>query len=983
MRINNNLMAMNTHRQLGINNGASAKSVERLSSGLRINKAGDDAAGLAISEKMRGQIRGLNQASRNSQDAISLVQTAEGALNETQAILQRMRELAVQSANDTNEVSDRSAIQNEMEQLTSEINRISETTEFNNKALLNGNLAISNDGKKLDGLAGFAVNMSNLVVNAASTLETGDYSLKVTKTVTNEVSTAQVSSDVALDVTDVKIAAENTNLAEGSYKVIITEESAKQLAAPATDATGVLNTTDDNQPISVLSDTVTADGDYIVRVTKSIEQEFNEIDAGGITLTADTDGAISAAGNYTIRTNAVVNNADITDAGGLMTAVTGPISNLEIETNSTYAAADGYKIVLEQSGTSAVADGSGTMATTADFTIAGTKFDLNNVAIDLTSLGSTVDLTVGANQDATVTAIQDLINAKFDGTANGGQTFTVSNNGGTFTITSDQGGPNNQADITNATGAAVTAGLLLANGVNSGLADTADNVSMTFKLLNGTGDLVESTSASFTNTSGSTAIKLGDFSFDIDNQLMYASDVDPTDSAVASTFAGEVLDFGGAAGALEYELTITADDGSTKTTSLEQNAVVGNDTPITLSDLDAAGDGLGSDQVITLDYNTANFIPGNAYAVAVSDVSSYDIDLVADADGSGTVNGAEAPVVGTTITLSGVDINTPGNITNVQVGGAGTGILVDFDKTVLQGLADGASSLVTFELETDNAFTAQVLSANGDAVAGYSKTTLDGSGALSAELSIGEDIKLDYIGTSLAEGDIYFSVNGGTTTFNMDLIDDNADVLDTQSFTEGDNVSFADYGVSIGTAAGVANAATTTFAVEDGTIDKSIKMQIGANTGQNIAIDIADMGAKALKVSSDDKTDTVVAGDYTASYKQIASISDGINNTSTEFALDVSTHENATAAVQVITDALTTVSDQRAKMGAVQNRLEHTIKNLDTSAENLQASESRIRDVDMAKEMMEFTKNNILTQAAQAMLAQANQQPQGVLQLLR
>jgi flagellin len=102
MRINNNLMAMNTHRMLGINNNKTAKSVEKLSSGLRINRAGDDAAGLAISEKMRAQIKGLNKASRNSQDAISLVQTAEGALNETQAILQRMRELAVQSANDTN-----------------------------------------------------------------------------------------------------------------------------------------------------------------------------------------------------------------------------------------------------------------------------------------------------------------------------------------------------------------------------------------------------------------------------------------------------------------------------------------------------------------------------------------------------------------------------------------------------------------------------------------------------------------------------------------------------------------------------------------------------------------------------------------------------------------------------------------------------------------------------------------------------------------
>src|SRR5690606_24784691 len=107
MRIANNLMALNAHRQLVINQGGIAKSIEKLSSGLRINRAGDDAAGLAISEKMRGQIRGLNQAIRNAQDGISLIQTAEGALQETHAILQRMRELAVQAANDTNTATDR------------------------------------------------------------------------------------------------------------------------------------------------------------------------------------------------------------------------------------------------------------------------------------------------------------------------------------------------------------------------------------------------------------------------------------------------------------------------------------------------------------------------------------------------------------------------------------------------------------------------------------------------------------------------------------------------------------------------------------------------------------------------------------------------------------------------------------------------------------------------------------------------------------
>ena len=138
MIINHNISALNTYRQLTINNNAGSRSLEKLSSGYRINRAGDDAAGLAISEKMRGQIRGLNMASKNAQDGISLIQTAEGALNETHSILQRMRELAVQAANGTNTDADRAEIQKEIEQLKSEIDRISTDTEFNTKALLDG-----------------------------------------------------------------------------------------------------------------------------------------------------------------------------------------------------------------------------------------------------------------------------------------------------------------------------------------------------------------------------------------------------------------------------------------------------------------------------------------------------------------------------------------------------------------------------------------------------------------------------------------------------------------------------------------------------------------------------------------------------------------------------------------------------------------------------------------------------------------------------
>ena len=162
MVVQHNLTAMNANRQLGITTSAQAKSTEKLSSGYKINRAADDAAGLSISEKMRSQIRGLNKASSNAQDGVSLVQTAEGALNETHSILQRMNELATQAANGTNTTVDRSAIKAELDQLTSEIDRIQSTTQFNTMNLLDGTFSGTTNKMKLQvgALSGQSIDFS-------------------------------------------------------------------------------------------------------------------------------------------------------------------------------------------------------------------------------------------------------------------------------------------------------------------------------------------------------------------------------------------------------------------------------------------------------------------------------------------------------------------------------------------------------------------------------------------------------------------------------------------------------------------------------------------------------------------------------------------------------------------------------------------------------------------------------------------------------
>ena len=176
MVVQHNLSAMNTNRQMGTVTSALSKSTEKLSSGYRINRAADDAAGLSISEKMRSQIRGLNKASSNAEDGISLIQVAEGALNESHSILQRMNELATQAANNTNTSSDRSAIQQELTQLTSELDRIYSTTQFNTMNLLDGDFT----GKSLQvgALSGQVISVS-IKSMKASALGIGYNAIKV------------------------------------------------------------------------------------------------------------------------------------------------------------------------------------------------------------------------------------------------------------------------------------------------------------------------------------------------------------------------------------------------------------------------------------------------------------------------------------------------------------------------------------------------------------------------------------------------------------------------------------------------------------------------------------------------------------------------------------------------------------------------------------------------------------------------------------
>ena len=239
MVVQHNLTAMNTNRQLGIINGAQQKSTEKLSSGYRINRAGDDAAGLSISEKMRSQIRGLTKASNNAENGISLIQTAEGALNEVHSILQRMNELATQGANDVNTSADRAAINKEISNLSGELTRIESSTQFNDMNLLDGTFT----GKKLqvgakegqtieievDALTSLASNTSSIDAlgleevtgNNGTTNVNADYAAAMTKIQEDIKAVSSLRSDLGAiqnrlehTIANLDTTAENTQAAE-------------------------------------------------------------------------------------------------------------------------------------------------------------------------------------------------------------------------------------------------------------------------------------------------------------------------------------------------------------------------------------------------------------------------------------------------------------------------------------------------------------------------------------------------------------------------------------------------------------------------------------------------------------------------------------------------------------------------------------------------------------------------------------------------
>ncbi|MEL7603416.1 MAG: flagellin [Bacillota bacterium] len=413
MRINNNLMALNTHRQYAINNSNTANSVEKLSSGLRINRAGDDAAGLAISEKMRAQIRGLNMASKNSQDAISLVQTAEGALAETASILQRMRELSVQSSSDTNDdATDRAALDAEYQQMVKEIDDIAVHTAFNGKKLLNGTVG-SAATVTPTGLA------AGITVSADSTADTGTVNIA---TVSDWSAGSAVAGTLTMDVVtwdnDIAAVVQTGPIAAGSayngtYWILVEGSDMSAMTFSLVDNDGGVIESTGPMSVSPSSDYELDYGDYgAITIT---------LGSGASTFWLTTIAGVDSYFKYTISggtdavPNATIGGQPVTQGDTSVTLAQGVTLDISGLDAADWASQDALNTALfgSTSGSASVVVTAGVPGMTIQ-TGANAGDTMSIQLGDMTAAGLNVngtDINTRNSASQTITAVNDAINA--------------------------------------------------------------------------------------------------------------------------------------------------------------------------------------------------------------------------------------------------------------------------------------------------------------------------------------------------------------------------------------------------------------------------------------------------------------------------------------------------------------------------------------------------------------------------------------------
>ncbi len=932
MRIQHNILAMNAYRNYNTNTSALAKNLEKLSSGYKINRAGDDAAGLAISEKMRAQITGLNAAQKNVKDGISLVKTAEGAMQEIQDMLNRMDYLATQSANGTyQDEVDRENLNKEMSALKTEINRIADSANFNGIKLLDGSL--DTNIKDADAVTE-TVTVDPTKENAL-TFENGKLAevgqVLGTNTVLHNEALTTGGTSFSVDFHNFKFDAgkgNTMNIKMGDTEITLkaTEDHGTLEGA---DLVNVLAGGANGYEITVNGETVDSlDGMKINGQTMEVKKgddfdyrlTFTQKDAPAtkadeingamqVTIsgkvepkkakftfdTSDLSAAPAAGDVLTINgKNYVVQDDDIDAGNDAAKSWENIINNLEKRGDLS-----DYKIKVEAGKVTMEAKEAGKKnVPTVSYkaTTAGTATDTPTAGVTGVAATANATGTVAANTGTLSIAGEDVIKAgEFDGTAalngttaDGKYTWAVAANG-TVTITAAEKG---------------TAG-------NGNVAISVGGTAETVTLAGGVDEVKQSHVYDVTGWNDS---NLGDFTGDVGG-TKFALNYDKL--SAAGERGVDVTDAAG--NSLGYIATL---DGNKLTFTAKVAGAVngGNGQP-------AAAIANGAFKV----YDTANIKKLSA--------DDHTIEVLEEGAEGGEMQGITEGAHG--------DFNvSTTNINNVAAGGADRLASTYFDLTE-DMVKDGAQIKIGLDTFT---FTTDKKKAETD---GY---VYAGDDLLTTAKNL----------TEAAKGNAVWTVGHDGTRITLTETVEHADLADkTNDYEDGPAFEF-DLSTKKGIeeSLGFIGAGSYTKeeivseAVEGG---KALNLQIGDTSDEfnQMKVAIGDMHVKAMGTFDKD-------GKLTKSIDEV----------------DILNPENAAEAVDVIKNAINYVSSVRGDLGAYQNRLEHTANNLSVMAENIQDAESTIRDTDIAEEMMAYTKNNILIQSAQAMLAQANAVPQGVLQLL-
>jgi flagellin len=900
-RIYQNPLAINANRNLKITGMNISKSLERLSSGLRINRAADDAAGLTISEKLRSQIRGLNRASTNALDGISLIQTAEGALNETHSILQRMRELSVQASNGIYTANDRQAIQQEVGQLVDEINRISDTTEFNTKTLLDGTMGalISTDdfNKVRAAVVGNVGAGGNFVLRAAA-LDTGK--LQVQKT--DVFSTQQATDAVGMinyaktQRSDVDIATASVNGVgnTGLYQV--------QVINDANGSVAVQSTVDATFRISGAS--FSGGG---LSVGRNLQAE--ELTVGDkIMLTVNTQSGVQTV-------SIVIGSlgTDMDSLAGLMSvALNGGLANVSsVAFNATgqfsIAVSNGGSTLSIISTTFVDADGSG-----SDFYISFGSAGQSNtfysaVQVSFFNNGSATSAslqhTAASGQYFSVgTAATGAIGVRFDVRHDFSQ-VSLAGSTQTDTLKWDRYSGGNSIQEYGSVwqdGPAVTNGTFMVSAIST----------RTYAVFKFDNQAYTSLTAAGVDQDIATLTARGD-------RMSNVSGVQTFSVAVA---------FEGAVGTDLENIHFAVDGimqrGETATFNISTNNVLTGDQLNTLASLNRFqefGVFNGRDSVeLTL------YLRGSNKTASVNLTKNDTFEDMAgkislamyNTDGSGIITSG---IINPQQIPDLVHVNTVGmakGTMSITTAVPGAQIVFAGDESLLKALSLVEIQKGEAPVYSINAFNIEKNSTVGSVIVRSNEI----NGLLPG-------VKLFFdntLGMSLDPQPPTTAKGGGTNTLTS---------FGYQQPTERPTISLSGN--------------VESFFIH--VAPRDFSLQIGANQGQTINTFISDMSAEALGVEG----------------------------------LVVVTSELAQESISVVDHAISKVSSERSRLGAIQNRLESTIRNLDVSAENLTSSESRIRDVDVALETIASTRNQILLQAGVAAMAQANQLPQNMLQLLR